>query len=125
VEPEHAACFAAALQAGKPEAITLEPTLADGLAVARVGERAFRIAAPHVDRFTTINEDLLSLAVLRLVELEKSVVEGAGAAPLAACMSGKLPELRGKRVVLLLSGGNIDPMVLNRVIDRGLVTDGR
>ena len=60
-----------------------------------------------------------------MVELEKGVVEGAGATPLAACLSGKLKGFAGKRVVLLLSGGNIDPNVLSRVIERGLVADGR
>src|SRR5205807_2102975 len=78
-----------------------------------------------VDRVVTVGEEELSLAVLRLAELEKSIVEGAGAAPLAACMSGKLPELAGKRVVLLLCGGNIDLNVLDRIIERGLVSDGR
>jgi threonine dehydratase len=62
---------------------------------------------------------------LRLVELQKTVVEGAAATPLAAALSGELPDLAGKRVVLLLCGGNIDPNVLSRVIERGLVADGR
>jgi threonine dehydratase len=62
---------------------------------------------------------------LRLLELEKSVVEGAGAAPLAALLSGQLPELKGKTVVLLLCGGNIDPLVLGRVIEIGMAADGR
>ena len=62
---------------------------------------------------------------MRLAELEKSVVEGAGAAPLAACMAGKLPEVAGRKTVLVLSGGNIDPTILSRVIEKGLVTDGR
>jgi len=73
----------------------------------------------------TVTEEQIALAILRLVELEKSVVEGAAATPLAACMSGKLKELAEKRVVLLLCGGNIDPNVLSRVIERGLVADGR
>jgi len=73
----------------------------------------------------TVSEEELSLAVLRLMELEKSVVEGAGAAPLAACLGRKLAELDGKRVVLLLCGGNIDLSVLDRIIERGLVADGR
>ena len=72
-----------------------------------------------------MTEGQIALAILRLVELEKSVVEGAAATPLAACMSGKLKELTGKRVVLLICGGNIDPNVLSRVIERGLVADGR
>jgi len=73
----------------------------------------------------TVTEDQIALAILRLVELEKGVVEGAAASSLAALLSGKLPELRGKRVVLCLCGGNIDPSVLCRVVERGLVADGR
>ena len=72
-----------------------------------------------------MNEEQIALAILRIVELEKGVVEGAAATTLAACLSGQLPELAGKRVVLLLCGGNIDPNVLSRVIERGLVADGR
>jgi threonine dehydratase len=79
----------------------------------------------HTDKVVLVNEEQIALAILRIVELEKGVVEGAAATTLAACMSGQLPELAGKRVVLLLCGGNIDPNVLSRVIERGLVTDGR
>ena len=73
----------------------------------------------------TVSEELIALAILRLIELEKSVIEGAGAAPLAALLSGKLPELQGKNVALLLCGGNIDPLILGRVIEIGLAADGR
>jgi threonine dehydratase len=125
VEPERAAGFTAALAAGHAVRAPLEQTLADGLAVGKVGELAFAIAAPRVDRVVTVSEEALALAMLRLIELEKSVVEGAGAAPLAACMSGKLPELAGLRTVLVLSGGNVDPSILARVIDKGRVSDGR
>jgi threonine dehydratase len=72
-----------------------------------------------------VTEDQISLAILRLLEMEKIVVEGAAAAPLAALMSGKLGGLRGRRVVLVACGGNIDPAILSRVIDKGLVSDGR
>ena len=72
-----------------------------------------------------MTEEQIALSILRIVELEKGVVEGAAATPLAACLSGQLAELAGKRVVLLLCGGNIDPNVLSRVIERGLVADGR
>jgi threonine dehydratase len=99
--------------------------VADGLAVSKMGELAFSIASERVDRVLTVSEEELSLAMLRLVELEKSVVEGAGAAPLAACMTGKLPELAGRVTVLVLSGGNVDPLILNRVIEKALVADGR
>ena len=125
VEPTHAACFSAALQAGEPVDCPTRPTLADGLAVRRAGTFAFAVARPLVDRVVTVDEDHLALAVLRLLELEKSVVEGAGAAPLAACLAGMVPELAGRRVVLILSGGNIDPTILSRVIEKGLVADGR
>ena len=78
-----------------------------------------------MDRVVTVTEDELALAILRIAELEKGVVEGAGAAPLAACLAGKVPELAGKNVVLPLCGGNIDPMLLSRVIEQGMVADGR
>ena len=125
VEAENVASFSAALEAGKPTKIAMRPTLADGLAIPQVGSNAFRIAKPLVDLAVSVTEEQIALAILRLVELEKSVVEGAAATPLAACMSGKLKELAGKRMVLLICGGNIDPNVLSRVIERGLVADGR
>ena len=125
VEAENVASFSAALEAGKPTKIAMRPTLADGLAIPQVGANAFEIAKENVDLTVTVTEEQIALAILRLVELEKSVVEGAAATPLAACMFGKLKELAGKRVVLLICGGNIDPNVLSRVIERGLVADGR
>jgi threonine dehydratase len=125
VEAENVASFSAALEAGKPTTITMHPTLADGLAIPQVGTNAFQIARPLVDLVVTVTEEEIALAILRLVELEKSVVEGAAATPLAASISGKLEQLAGKRVVHLICGGNIDPNVLSRVIERGLVADGR
>ncbi len=125
VEPRRAASFTAALQAGKPVEIEMKPTLADGLSVPRVGDNAFRLARERINRTVLVGERDLARAVLRLMELEKAVVEGAGAAPLAACLAGLVPELSGKRVVLLLCGGNIDLNTLDRVIERGLASDGR
>jgi threonine dehydratase len=125
VQAANCPSFGAAMTAGRPVVTPIRPTLADGLAVSPVGDLAFEIAGPRVDQLVTVSEEELSLAVLRLVELEKSVVEGAGAAPLAACLGHKLPELDGKNVVLLLCGGNIDLNVLDRIIERGLVADGR
>jgi threonine dehydratase len=78
-----------------------------------------------VDGALVVGEREIALAILRLLELEKSVVEGAAAAPLAACLAGLLPELKGKNVVLPLSGGNIDTPILGRVLERGLAYDGR
>jgi threonine dehydratase len=125
VEADHVASFSAALREGKPVHIETKPTLADGLAIAQVGSNAFEIARQHTDKVVLVTEEQIALAILRIVELEKGVVEGAAATTLAACLSGQLPELAGKRVVLLLCGGNIDPNVLSRVIERGLVADGR
>jgi threonine dehydratase len=125
VEPERAASFTAAVQAGKPVLIDMKPTLADGLSVPKVGENAFNLARQLVDRLVLVGEHDLARAVLRLMELEKAVVEGAGAAPLAACLAGLTPELADKKVVLLLCGGNIDLNTLDRVIERGLASDGR
>ncbi|HYR01565.1 MAG TPA: threonine ammonia-lyase [Casimicrobiaceae bacterium] len=125
VEPEAAACLTRALELGRPDTVKLGSTLADGLAVARLGATPFEIVRRVVDRVVTVDEASIALAILRLVELEKSVVEGAGAAPLAAFIGGRLDALRGRRVVLVLAGGNIDSTMLGRVIEVGLVADGR
>jgi threonine dehydratase len=125
VEPERAACLRAALAQGGPTNVELAPTLADGLAVSRLGSIPYDIVRRVVDRAITVDEASIALAILRLAELEKSVVEGAGAAALAGFLSGKLDDLRGKAVVLVLCGGNIDSTMLGRVIEVGLVADGR
>jgi threonine dehydratase len=125
VEPVNAACLTAALAAGHPVPVALASTLADGLAVAQAGAQAFEVLRRVVDQVVTVDEATIALAVLRLIELEKSVVEGAGAAPLAAFLAGKLDALKGKDVVLVLCGGNIDLTMLDRVIEIGLVADGR
>lgn len=125
VEPENAPSLAAAFARHGPVQVALSPTLADGLAVAKTGEINYPIARRVVDRLVTVDEASIALAILRLVELEKSVVEGAGAAPLAAFLAGRLDHLKDRRVVLVLCGGNIDLTILDRVIETGLVTDGR
>jgi threonine dehydratase len=117
--------FAAALRAGRPVTVARRPTLADGLATLTMGANAFALARRHVDQVVSVTEDWISLAILRMVELEKTVVEGAAATPLAAMMAGRLPKLRGRKVVLVVCGGNIDPAILSRVIEKGLVHDGR
>jgi threonine dehydratase len=125
VEPVNAACLTAALAAGHPVTVTLSSTLADGLAVSQAGAQPFEVLRRVVDQVVTVDEAAIALAVLRLIELEKSVVEGAGAAPLAAFLAGKLDTLKGMNVVLVLCGGNIDLTILDRVIEIGLVADGR
>ncbi|EEF61166.1 threonine ammonia-lyase [Pedosphaera parvula] len=125
VEADHALAYMSALKEGKPVLTKVRPTLADGLAVSKVGENSFQIARKFVDDVVVVKEADIARAVLRLVELEKAVVEGAGAAPLAACLAGLVPELKGKKVVLPLCGGNIDTTILGRVLERGLASDGR
>ena len=87
VEAENVASFSAALGASKPSKIALHPTLADGLAIPQVGANAFAIAREHVDQAITVSEEQIALAILRLIELQKTVVEGAAATPLAAAVS--------------------------------------
>uniref|UniRef100_T1JBN4 Serine racemase n=1 Tax=Strigamia maritima TaxID=126957 RepID=T1JBN4_STRMM len=125
VEPESCASFKAAYEAGKPVYTKASSTIADGLAVPTVGVNAFATVGNLIDKIVTVSEEMIAIAILRLVELEKAVVEGAGAAALAAVLAGSLPELRGKRVVIPLCGGNIDTTVLGRCLDRGLAADGR
>ncbi len=117
--------FAAALRARHPVMVPRRATLADGLATLTVGANAFALARRHVDQVVSVGENWISLAILRMLELEKTVVEGAAAAPLAALMAGLLPKLKGRKVVLVVGGGNIDPAILSRVIEKGLVNDGR
>ena len=131
VEPEFCASYSAAIAAGEVVDANVQPTLADGLAVPRVGDNAFEVARHHVDRTVTVSEKEIAIAVLRLAEMEKLVVEGGGATGLAALLPGgpldpaTNPELQGKTILVPLCGGNIDSTVLGRVIDRGLAADGR
>ncbi|HEY2993793.1 MAG TPA: threonine ammonia-lyase [Methylomirabilota bacterium] len=99
-------------------------TIADGIAVRQVGSVTFAVVSRLVDTVVTVDEEELANAVLLLLEIEKTVVEGAGAAPLAALLNRPLG-LTGGNVALVLSGGNIDVTMLARIIERGLVKDGR
>ena len=121
VEPRRCASYTAALRAGHPVAAEVLPTLADGLAVPQVGPHAFAVARRWVDEVVRVEEKDVALAVLRLVEGQKMVVEGGGATGLAALLPGgplDRPDLKGKRVVVPLCGGNIDVNVLGRVLER-------
>ena len=127
VEPENVASYKAALKAGRPVNGFKEATLADGLAVPVVGPHSFHVARKHVDYSVEVSEKMIAIAVLRLIEMEKIVVEGGGAAALAAILPGGAlyGKFAGKKVVIPLCGGNIDTTVLGRVIDRGLAADSR
>lgn len=134
VQAASAAAFPASLAAGHPIRLTQMTTMADGIAVGRPGELTFDLVRRHVDSIVTVSEEALSRAVLALAEREKLVVEpaGAAAAAAAAVSSGKAgwPDggdaiaLTGP-VVVLLSGGNIDPLLLGKVIRHGLTAAGR
>jgi len=100
-------------------------TIADGLAVVQVGVNAFETCRGKLDKVITIEEDFINLAIVKLLQTEKAVTEGAGAAGLAGILSGKLPELKGKKVGCVLCGGNIDMTSLSRCIERGLAMEGR
>jgi threonine dehydratase len=119
VEPAHAASLAAALQAGRVVSVPTLPTVADGLAVKRTGERTLAAAQRWVDRVVTVSEDEVATAMLALLEGEGVVLEGAGAAGLAACLAGRLPELAGRKVGVLLTGGNVDASTHARALRRG------
>jgi threonine dehydratase len=100
------------------------PTIADGIAINRVGERTFEVISAYVDDMTVVREDSIAQAILLFLERKKLVVEGAGAVTLAALLENR-ERFRGKRVVLVLSGGNIDFTIIDRIIRKGLVTSGR
>ncbi|XP_053984762.1 L-threonine ammonia-lyase isoform X2 [Hylaeus volcanicus] len=125
VESERCSSFHAARKADRPIYTPIESTLADGLAVPMVGYNAFATANPLIDKLVVVKEEWIAIAILKLVENEKCIVEGAGATGLAAILAGQLDELKGKRVVLPLCGGNIDTTILGRCLERGLAAEGR
>lgn len=108
----------------KIERLSSVSTIADGIAVKEPGEHTFEYCSRFVDDIVTVNEDEISTAILALIEQHKLIAEGAGAVSVAAAMFNKVP-VKGKKVVCLVSGGNIDVTILSRVIERGLLKSGR
>ena len=125
IEADAAASAKASREAGRVVQIAHSDTLADGIATKRIGDLTFPIIERHVDDLVSVGEDAIAAAILLLLEREKTVAEGAGAVPLAALLSGALALDAGATVVAVLSGGNIDINMISRIIDRGLVFDGR
>jgi threonine dehydratase len=121
VEPAHAAGLAAARQAGRTVRTTPLPSLADGLSVAQTGTHTFAHAQAFADDVVTVSEDDLALALLAAHEAHGITLEGAGATALAACLSGRLPSLAGQRVLVALTGVNIDPANHARALRRARV----
>ena len=109
---------------GKIETLSSVSTIADGIAVKRPGDITFEMVSKYVDDIALVTEDEISSAILALIEKQKMIAEGAGAVSVAAAMFNKFP-IQGKKVVSLVSGGNIDVTSLSRVIERGLMKSGR
>jgi threonine dehydratase len=124
VQPAKLPSMMAAVAQGSPVTLKYASTIADGIAVRRAGERTFPLVQKYVDDIVTVEEEEIANAILLLLEREKTLAEGAGAASIAAMLNHKLP-LAGKKVAVLVCGGNIDVTLLSRIIERGLVKDGR
>lgn len=113
------------IRTGEPMALSsVFPTIADGIAVKRPGDLTFALCRQYVDEVVTVTEDEIASAILALMEEQKTVAEGAGAASVAACMFGRVPT-GGRKTVCLVSGGNVDVTTLSRIITRGLSKAGR
>ena len=128
VQPARLPSVKVALSEGKPVTLPAAVTIADGIAVRRVGVRTLPLIQKYVDDIVTVEEEEIANAVLLLLEREKILAEGAGAAALAALVNRRIPMIRdkaGAKVVAVVSGGNIDVTLLARIIERGLVKDGR
>lgn len=124
-EPAAVSSAARSIQEGRPVESLPGMTIADGVAVKGVGERPFGVIKDLVDRVATVGEDSIAAGILLFLERKKLVVEGAGAVGLAAGLEGGLEDLRGGRVVFVVSGGNIDVTALDRVLRLGLLREGR
>lgn len=110
---------------GKIETLNSVQTIADGIAVKTPGNLTYELVKNYVDEIFTVTDDEIALAILTLLEQQKLIAEGAGAVPVAAVLANKIPDIEGKNVCCLVSGGNIDVSILSRVIERGLKMSGR
>ncbi len=124
VQTERLASMVRAVEHGSPVTLPAQATIADGIAVRRAGDRTLPLVQRYVDEMVTVDEEEISSAILVLLEKEKTLAEGAGAAALAALLHGKT-SLRTEKTVALVCGGNIDVTLLSRIIERGLAKDGR
>ncbi len=124
VQASGAAAMHESVNKGRIITLPRVQTVADGISVKTPGDLTFDLCSKYVDGIATVTEDEICAAILRLIEEEKMVAEGAGAVSVAAAMFDKVP-IKGMKTVCLVSGGNIDVTILNRVINRGLEKDGR
>ena len=124
VQAEAIPSMKAALEKGAPLTLAPATTIADGIAVRRVGAMALELVKQYVDEIVTVSEGEIANAVLLFLEIEKTVAEGAAAASLAALINKKV-DLSDKNIALIVSGGNIDVNLISRIIEKGLIQDGR
>lgn len=124
VQAEGAPSMYNSMRDGEIECLSDVSTIADGIAVKQPGDNTFALVKEYVDEIALVSDDEVASAILALIEKQKMIAEGAGAVAVAAVMFDKF-DLRGKRVVAVVSGGNIDVTSLSRVIDRGLLKSGR
>ncbi|HZD47218.1 MAG TPA: threonine ammonia-lyase, partial [Silvibacterium sp.] len=124
VQTERLPSMLRAAEAGEPVTVSAEATIADGIAVRRAAERTLRLVERYVDELVTVDEEEIASAILVLLEREKTLAEGAGATALAAVLQRK-SSLTTERTAVLVCGGNIDVSLLAKIIERGLVKDGR
>jgi threonine dehydratase len=124
VQPARLPSMKVAIAEGHPVTLSPAATIADGIAVRRAGEKTLPLIQKYVDDIVTVDEEEIANAILLLLEREKTLAEGAGAAAIAALINRKTP-LSGKKVAVLVCGGNIDVSLLSRIMERGLVKDGR
>ena len=113
------------IEHGKIETLPSVFTIADGIAVKEPGANTFDYCSRYVDGIVSVTDDQVCAAILTLIEKQKMIAEGAGAVSFAAVLFNKIPDIKGKKVVCLISGGNIDVTILSRVINRGLLMSGR
>lgn len=125
VQSSGAPSMANSIHDHKIETLPSVSTIADGIAVKEPGTLTFELCSKYVDDIVTVTDDQVSAAILALIEKQKMIAEGAGAVALAAVLFKKIPDIGGKKVVCLVSGGNIDVTILSRVINRGLLMSGR
>jgi len=125
VEESTCTGMASALTAGEAIEIAAQPILADGIAVRKVGADNLKTVSQLVDRMVTVSSDEIANAIMLMLEIEKTVVEGSAAVTLAALLNNKVPELSNMKTLSIISGGNIDVNVLSKIINRGLAFDGR
>jgi threonine dehydratase len=124
VQPARLPSMKVAIAEGHPVTLSPAATIADGIAVRRAGEKTLPLVQKYVDDIVTVDEEEIANAILLLLEREKTLAEGAGAAAIAALINRKTP-LSGKKIAVLVCGGNIDVSLLSRIMERGLVKDGR